>query len=121
MTAPATQYVAITNGVDALAGGPMSLWPWMLPALPVKRGSVARMRRIAEEVAESYGLRLRDLTGLERGPTYAHPRQEAMWRVRQETELSYPRIGEFFNRDHATVLCGCRAHERRQREALLAA
>lgn len=101
-----------------------SLWPWRMPTpirMPSNRGSDAQMHRIAQDVAHAHGLRLSDLTGREHAAAYSRPRHEAMWEIRRRTDLSSIRIGRFFNRDHATVLAGCKAHERRQREALLGA
>jgi chromosomal replication initiation ATPase DnaA len=44
----------------------------------------------------------------------AHPRQEAMWRMRQAGKWSLPQIGRFLGeRDHTTVLSGIRAHQKR--------
>lgn len=71
------------------------------------------MREIAMSVAEKYGLTLLDLMGESRLARIAHPRQEAMWLIRQGGRCSLPMIGRFFGRDHTTILHGVRAHELR--------
>ena len=116
---PATQYAAITKGVDALSGGPMSLWPWMMPA--PRRRLILPVETIVDEVAKRHRLTVADLigTGLARPVTLA--RQEAMWAVKQATTLSYPAIGRFFGRDHTTIIHGVQAHEERRRARRLAA
>jgi chromosomal replication initiation ATPase DnaA len=91
----------------------------------VKSGET--MRSIAAAVAEAYGLTVEELRGQCRERSVAHPRQEAMWRMRQVLDedgrprYSLPQIGNFLgHRDHTTVLHGVRAYEkRRQREEML--
>lgn len=55
-----------------------------------------------------YGLTVEDLMGECMKRRIAWPRQEAMYMLRTKFELSYPRIGEIFGRDHSTVMSGCR-------------
>lgn len=82
----------------------LSLWKGRIPQ---------SMAGIALHVAESHGLTVEDLKLRCSVHEIAHPRQEAMWRMRQTGRFSLPQIGRFFDRDHTTVLWAVRAYERR--------
>lgn len=77
------------------------------------------MKSIAAAVAERHGLRLRDLVGSGRTRHLSYARHEAMWEMRQvETQNGRPRyslqaVGQFFNRDHTTVVYAERQHPKR--------
>ena len=89
----------------------------VMPAPPVEPGQqkVTRsMAHIAAEVAETYGIPLQELRGPGRPRGLAWARQEAMHRIRTETGNSWTKIGNYFNRDHTTVIYAIRAHDRRQ-------
>lgn len=71
-------------------------------------------RRIAAEVAMAHGLSVADLRGPSVVRYIARARQEAFWRLRNETTISQPAIGKWFgDRDHTTVLWGVRKHQER--------
>jgi hypothetical protein len=53
-----------------------------------------------------------DILGRNRRPPIAAARHEAVWRVRQATGWSLPRLGRFFKRDHTTVLHSLRKMEK---------
>jgi chromosomal replication initiator protein len=60
---------------------------------------------IQRKVADYFGLKPSDLRAKKRSKSIAHPRQLAMFLVREMTSYSLPEIGEYFGgRDHATVL-----------------
>ncbi|MEI7808127.1 MAG: chromosomal replication initiator protein DnaA, partial [Verrucomicrobiota bacterium] len=64
---------------------------------------------IQKKVAESYDIRLADMTSKRRPENIAFPRQIAMYLARQMTQSSLNTIGEAFGgRDHGTVLHACR-------------
>ena len=64
---------------------------------------------IQKKVAETYDIRLADMTSKRRPENIAFPRQIAMYLARQMTESSLSTIGEAFGgRDHGTVLHACR-------------
>lgn len=63
---------------------------------------------IAHAVAATYGIDMAELRGESRKARFAHPRQVAMFLMRELTALSLPAIGSFFARDHTTVLHACR-------------
>ena len=63
---------------------------------------------IQELVAAQYKIRVEDLKAKKRTRSIAYPRQIAMYLTRELTDLSLPRIGEYFGgRDHTTVLHAC--------------
>jgi len=83
----------------------VSLWRG---ELAIRRGPT--MAQIAAEVAAKHGLTVEELRGPARGFKVAHPRQEAMARMRAETSQSLTAIGRYFGRDHTTVMHGVRTH-----------
>lgn len=87
--------------------------PFDILRLMQVQGEPASMRRIALDVALGHRISVKSLTGRSRCPDLAHPRQEAMFRMRQ-AGFSLSQIGRFFRRDHTTVMHGVRAHEARQ-------
>lgn len=73
-----------------------------------------KWREIVEEVATKHQLRVVDLCSARRGRELVWARHEAMWRLRNETNMSLPAIGrKLGGRDHTTVLHGIQKHEAR--------
>jgi chromosomal replication initiator protein len=73
--------------------------------------------RIAQAVAEYYGVEMDALKGQKRDRAIVTPRQIAMYLMRNETEVSLLRIGaELGGRDHSTVLHACDKIERESQE-----
>jgi chromosomal replication initiator protein len=68
---------------------------------------------LARECARR-GLSVSEITGPKRHREIAHPRQDIMRIIRDETDASLPQIGRLFNRDHTTVLHGIAASKRRE-------
>lgn len=63
---------------------------------------------IQQKVAARFKIRPEDLKAKTRARPVAYPRQIAMYLTRELTELSLPKIGEFYGgRDHTTVLHAC--------------
>ncbi len=62
---------------------------------------------VIETVARYYSLPAESLTGPRRSREITVPRQIAMYLCRQVANVSYPRIGDAFGRDHSTVQHGC--------------
>lgn len=58
---------------------------------------------IIKEVAEMYDMTEADITGRKQSQEYIRARHLAMYRVRTELKMSYPKIGRVFMRDHSTV------------------
>lgn len=71
-------------------------------------------RRIIQFVADRYRLTFDEITGRSRKVRFAHPRQEAMWELRQDGRWSYPQIARLFHRDHTTAIHACRQVEKRR-------
>lgn len=83
-------------------------------------GGKATLRRICREVCERYGVTMELLMSHRRDNGVVSARQEAMWRARHETALSFPEIGRLMGgKDHTTVIYGVRRHaERIARESV---
>lgn len=74
----------------------------MIRREPPTRDTVVRV------VADYYGLTEADILGRSRAARVAEPRQVVMYLLREETDASFPAIGEALGgRDHTTVLHGC--------------
>ncbi|MDP1834570.1 MAG: chromosomal replication initiator protein DnaA [Chlamydiales bacterium] len=67
-----------------------------------------RPERIVQAVAESYGIRLEDIFGKSQSREFVTPRQVAMFLCRQNLKMSFAKIGDYFKRDHSTVMSGIR-------------
>jgi chromosomal replication initiator protein len=72
---------------------------------------------ILDTVAAKHGLTREQIRTPTRRHRMSHPRQEAMWEIKQRTTLSLGQIARVVNvRDHTTVLHGIRQHEKRRAE-----
>lgn len=68
-------------------------------------------RKITKEVAEKHNVSVRDMQSASRFRHIVTARNEAFYRLRNETTLSLPQIGRRFgDRDHTTVLHGIRRY-----------
>jgi Bacterial dnaA protein helix-turn-helix len=64
-------------------------------------------------VATAHGCTVRELAGRSRHARVTRARHEAMWLLREATDLSLPDVGRILgNRDHTTVLSGVRKIQR---------
>lgn len=59
---------------------------------------------IKEKVAEFFNIRIEDFNAKKRTKSIVYPRQIAMYLCRELTDMSLPKIGEEFGRDHTTIL-----------------
>lgn len=88
----------------------MTYWFWVLPEGAPKKS----VRQIIAETAADHRIPVDEMLSERRQRHLVYARQDAMWRIRQQTTFSLPRIGGFFGgMDHTTVLHGIRAHEAR--------
>ena len=72
---------------------------------------------IQETVSKYFNIDKKDLIGNKRSNDIAFPRQIAMYLCRDVANMSFPKIGEDFgNRDHSTVMHGCRKIEKEIKE-----
>jgi chromosomal replication initiator protein len=80
------------------------------------------LERIVKQVGRHFRVKESALRSRDRHPGTLWPRQISMYLARETTRLSLARIGEWFGRDHTTVLHACRKVERmRDEDASLAA
>ncbi len=72
---------------------------------------------IARRTASKHGITLGALKSQQRTKDLVHARQEAFWLAHKLTDKSYPTIGRYFGRDHATVMHGVKKHADRMKAA----
>ena len=78
----------------------------------------AHLFSILKSVADEHHISMQKLLGRNRKREIAWPRQEAMLAAYREG-YSYPEIGMMLGgRDHTTILHGCKAARKREREAI---
>lgn len=65
---------------------------------------------VVNEVCDKYGVSQEDLCGDRRGVYLVRARHEAYFRIRMETGLSFPDIGNRLHRDHTSIQYGVRKH-----------
>ncbi|MEO0049336.1 MAG: hypothetical protein RL556_668 [Actinomycetota bacterium] len=76
--------------------------------VPVGEDNTLSPVEIMNLVARYYGLTVDDLSGSSRFQAIARARQVAMYLIRDQTNLSLPKIGQLFgDRDHTTVMYAC--------------
>ena len=64
--------------------------------------------KIKKKVCEHYNIKMADLESSKKTNNIAFPRQIAMYLMRNMTELSLPKIGEYFGGKHyTTVMYAC--------------
>ncbi len=78
---------------------------------------VVTIDQIQRKVAETYDLRIADMTSKRRLASIAYPRQIAMYLAREMTNSTLSEIGESFGgKDHGTVIHACKLIKRRMDE-----
>ncbi len=68
----------------------------------------SRIKPVISAVAKFYGVSLGDLVSFRRTHELIRPRQVAMYLAKELTKHSLPTIGRVLERDHTTILHGCR-------------
>ena len=63
--------------------------------------------KVLQEVSRIYGVKVSDIKGKKRPKKIALARHVSMYLARKHTDLSFPDLGEVFNRDNTTVQHGC--------------
>jgi len=88
----------------------------VLSSQDILKGKAVKFRMIfcaiKEEMSAS-GFSLRMIRDYGRTGSLCEARDRIIWRARKETEYSVDLLGEFFNRDHASILNSCKNHEER--------
>lgn len=75
-----------------------------------------KVRAILAAVSATHGVTVDQIIGTGKTIPVAIARQDAMWRLKNETKMSLPQIGlALGGRDHTTILHGIRKHEERMR------
>lgn len=72
--------------------------------MPEQAAVAVTVESIMEVTAEYFKVTLADLKGTSKKRAIAHARQLAMYLCRELTDFSLPRIGEYFDKDHTTVI-----------------
>jgi hypothetical protein len=81
---------------------------------PTVHGTPPTWKQIALDVSEKHGVSLVGMIGECRLGKFVAARHEAFYRIRTETNLSFPQIGFYFGgRDHTTVIHGVNAYAKR--------
>jgi chromosomal replication initiation ATPase DnaA len=63
------------------------------------------------EIAIKHGYTFKDLTGKRRHRKLCRVRDEAVYWLVEDLELSYPKIGWLLNRDHSTMMFSYKNHQ----------
>lgn len=69
---------------------------------------------IIAEVCDHHGVAVKELLSCRRDAFLVRAREEACWRLRDETAMTYPAIGRLLNRDHTSVIAAVRRYQRRR-------
>ena len=84
--------------------------------VPLGQTSITTPAEILDAVCRYYQLTKDDINGSSRVKAIAMARQIAMYLCRELTDLSLPKIGELFGRDHTTVMYACKKVSEMMRE-----
>lgn len=74
----------------------------------IDRLSLRGFMPLVLDVVESAHASLVDVVGFARQKSVAKARRHIWLRMREQHGLSYPEIGQLFERDHSTVITGCK-------------
>ena len=66
---------------------------------------------IIDEVITQHRVFIGDLLGATRTFDVTHPRYQAIALIKERTEMSLPKIGKIFGRDHTTIVHALDRHE----------
>lgn len=71
--------------------------------------------KLLDEICHRRAVTRDEVCGRARTKAIAHARHEVWWRLRHhpDASFSFGEIGRLFRRNHATVIHGVRAHQRR--------
>ena len=98
-------YASLTNGEidEALANEALK------DIISNSRPKLITPDLIKEAISQYFNIRIEDFNAKKRTKSIVYPRQIAMYLCREITDLSLPKIGEEFGRDHTTIM---HAHEK---------
>ena len=115
--APKKEIIADLPAVDAI-----SHYRLATESIPMCINSSDRkdsLQSIVIETCRQFDVTMRDMISMRRFRHVSFARQIAMWKCRDRTEHSLPRIGMFFKRDHTTVLHACNKIEAMIKDGLI--
>ncbi len=64
----------------------------------------SEIQKIIDNTSSAYGISIDDILGDKRQRETVIPRHIIMYKLRKELELSFPRIGKIFRKDHTTII-----------------
>ena len=70
-------------------------------------------QKVTRAVAKEFGILISELRSTRRSQSLVLPRQCAMWLCRKLCHASYPELGQFFERQHSSVIHAVRKLESR--------
>lgn len=91
-----------------------------LPPVPVVEGAYLpgedippafTSAEIIKQVCLKHHIKVSEIVSDMRSEWIVSARHEAMYRIREERHLSWMQIAKLFNRDHTSVIHGCRKHK----------
>ncbi len=86
---------------------------YLIPLLEEERRTALTPNKILRVVAEYYGIRMEDILGKSQTHEYTLPRQISMYLCREKLKMPYMKIGDFFDRDHSTVMSSVKQIQKR--------
>jgi len=98
-------YSSLTNGEINEALAEEALKDIIINIKP----KIVSANSIKEAVGSFFNIKIEDFNAKKRNKSIVYPRQIAMYLCREITDLSLPKIGEEFGRDHTTIM---HAHEK---------
>ncbi len=82
------------------------------PSIPVDKLRRLGVDQDFEDIALKQGASVADIFGKSRQPHVVRARREAMWLMWTKYNWSYSTVGEFFDRDHTTVMEAIAKHKK---------
>jgi len=90
---------------------PLVQTPWRLPRHERPTGQ-RLIQRLLTITAAEHGVSVAEMLGTNRAPHVVRARDHVAALLRWSTSLSLPTLGSILNRDHTSVMCAIRRHER---------
>ncbi|HNA62883.1 MAG TPA: DnaA/Hda family protein, partial [Rhabdochlamydiaceae bacterium] len=108
---------SLIGAVGISKGRPLSIVQKSVASLlEEQRKKAITSEKIVKNIAEIFGIRVTDILGKPQAQEFSVPRQIAMYLCRTHLKQSFLKIGEFFSRDHSTVMTSVKTIEKKIRE-----